>query len=336
MYPTEYLTYGLGSNAEVVTAPDAVKTFKVTDHLGSTRAEIKERGPRQHWDYEPYGKAVAGVPPRKGFIDKEKDKESGLGDFGVRKYDDEIGRFTSPDPLWEEFRAWSPYSYSFNNPLLFVDPDGEAPVFSFDGRYIGTTEDGYTGDIIIYYGDIDFSEMSADELLAAEGAYTYDKVRSSLTGGAKSDIWTHIVSQLEGQPIYDLTFTMSDLQGGKIHFDGSHTANWISDWIPGSGKGKISGSDEHKYETTVENIQSSVIVHEWYSHIKKDNRTHIKSHRLAYKNVINYKALWDKTTDSYKGFNVTQLLKYTKSETGRTQVDPIYRNLYKKYAKYNP
>ena len=125
MYPTEYLTYGLGSNAEVVTAPDAVKTFKITDHLGSTRAEIKERGRTQHWDYEPYGKAVAGAPPRKGFIDREKDKESGLGDFGVRKYDDEIGRFLSPDPLWENYRAWSPYVYSRNNPVLRVDPTGK-------------------------------------------------------------------------------------------------------------------------------------------------------------------------------------------------------------------
>ncbi len=130
MYPTEYLTYGLGSNAEVVTAPDAVKTFKITDHLGSTRAEIKERGRTQHWDYEPYGKAVAGAPPRKGFIDKEKDKESGLGDFGVRKYDDEIGRFLSPDPLWENYRAWSPYQYSANNPLVYKDPSGKTIDFS--------------------------------------------------------------------------------------------------------------------------------------------------------------------------------------------------------------
>ena len=88
----------------------------------------------------------------------------------------------------------------------------------------------------------------------------------------------------------------------------------------------------------MENIQSSVVVHEWYSHIKKGqgNFPYLKSHRLAYKNVINYKALWDKTTDAYKGFNLEGLQRYTKEETGRTQVDPLYRNLYKKYIKSSP
>ena len=55
--------------------------------------------------------------------------------------------------------------------------------------------------------------------------------------------------------------------------------------------------------------------------------------RLAYKKVINYKALWNNTTDAYKKFNISQLLKYTSIETGRNQVDPPYRNLYKKYIK---
>jgi len=36
---------------------------------------------------------------RTKFIGKEKDKESNYADHGVRKYDDEIGRFTSIDPL---------------------------------------------------------------------------------------------------------------------------------------------------------------------------------------------------------------------------------------------
>jgi len=52
--------------------------------------------------YEPFGKQillVQGDFSRLSFISKEKDIESSLGDFGVRKYDEEMGRFTSIDPL---------------------------------------------------------------------------------------------------------------------------------------------------------------------------------------------------------------------------------------------
>ena len=34
------------------------------------------------------------------FIGKENDIESGLGDFGVRKYDDAAGRFLGLDPIY--------------------------------------------------------------------------------------------------------------------------------------------------------------------------------------------------------------------------------------------
>ena len=60
------------------------------------------------YDYEPFGKprplALAGgatEEERLAYIGKEKDKESDLGDHGVRKYDYETGRFTSTDVLWE-------------------------------------------------------------------------------------------------------------------------------------------------------------------------------------------------------------------------------------------
>ena len=53
-----------------------------------------------------------------------KDAESSLGDFGIRKYDDLVGRFFQIDPLWEKYYGWTPYHYSANNPVSFLDPSG--------------------------------------------------------------------------------------------------------------------------------------------------------------------------------------------------------------------
>ena len=43
--------------------------------------------------------------------------------FGARYYDSSIGRWFGPDPIGQGF---SPYSYCYNAPLQYVDPNGES------------------------------------------------------------------------------------------------------------------------------------------------------------------------------------------------------------------
>jgi RHS repeat-associated protein len=61
----------------------------------------------QAMDYSPYGGVFWRLDyrdrQRDSWVGKEKDRESGLGDHGVRKYDHLIGRFNSIDPLWSNF-----------------------------------------------------------------------------------------------------------------------------------------------------------------------------------------------------------------------------------------
>ena len=52
-------------------------------------------------------------------------QEGNFADFGVRKYDDNIGRFTSIDKLWEKYFGWTPYQYSMNNPVNAKDDNGQ-------------------------------------------------------------------------------------------------------------------------------------------------------------------------------------------------------------------
>ncbi|SBW01103.1 RHS repeat-associated core domain-containing protein [uncultured Dysgonomonas sp.] len=83
--------------------------------------------------YYPFGTAFAetttaeqGKQPYK-YSDKELDQMHGLNlyDYFARYYESAIGRFTSVDPLAEEYYSWSLYTYVMNNPLKFIDPDGK-------------------------------------------------------------------------------------------------------------------------------------------------------------------------------------------------------------------
>ncbi|MBM2817148.1 MAG: hypothetical protein HW421_3910 [Ignavibacteria bacterium] len=108
-------------------------------------------------DYEPFGKplAMVGNTNRLSFIDKEKDKESILGDFGVRKYDDGLGRFMQVDRMWEKYISLSPYQYSFNNPVNSLDNNGKwvkeiSKESHVDKNMVARNKDGYLANAINY------------------------------------------------------------------------------------------------------------------------------------------------------------------------------------------
>ncbi len=125
------------------------RTFLTQDHLGTTRVITGAGGAvLERRDYLPFGDEI-GVPagsPRLTVADggytnnvatplkftgKERDTETGLDYFGARYFSGAQGRFTSPDkPFADQHQtdpqSWNLYSYARNNPLRFIDTDGEA------------------------------------------------------------------------------------------------------------------------------------------------------------------------------------------------------------------
>ena len=105
----------------------------------------------QENEYDPYGLNLAGLntsspglkPLNKyQFNSKEQQNDLGLGwtDYGARFYSSDAPHWNGVDPLAETMRRWSPYAFSFDNPIRFLDPDGMSPgdFYNENGRKLGT------------------------------------------------------------------------------------------------------------------------------------------------------------------------------------------------------
>jgi RHS repeat-associated protein len=143
-------------------------SWLVSDQLGTPRMIFDESGSLNgvsRHDYLPFGEELfAGTGGRttaqgdsqsdgvrQHFTSKERDNETGLDFFEARYYSSTQGRFTSPDEFsggpdeyyeFHELASENPtfyadltdpqslnkYQYCYNNPLLYIDPDGHQGV----------------------------------------------------------------------------------------------------------------------------------------------------------------------------------------------------------------
>ena len=159
------LTAASGSDVRWIVTDQLGTPRMIFDQTGSLASTVRH-------DYLPFGEELlagtggrttaqgysANDAVRQHFTDKERDNETGLDYFLARYYSSTQGRFTSPDEFTggpEEIgvlgsghpekqalkyadvtnpQSLNKYQYSYNNPLRYVDPDGQSPQEGADLR----------------------------------------------------------------------------------------------------------------------------------------------------------------------------------------------------------
>ena len=108
------------------------------DHLGSVRAVVNDNAQivaaydYDAWGYPLEGRSFNADSMKFKYTGKELDKESLYDYFGARYYDSRIGRWGQTEPLLEKYLSSTPYAYSINNPLKFVDLNGQDAIGKVD------------------------------------------------------------------------------------------------------------------------------------------------------------------------------------------------------------
>jgi RHS repeat-associated protein len=133
--------------------------YIIRDHLGSVTGLTDEQGtPVAEYSYDPWGRLrdpqtlqayALGQEPAlllgRGFTGHEHLPWHGFINMNARLYDPLLGRFLSPDPyvqLPDIVRSYNRYSYCMNNPLMYVDENGEFLLAFLTGFFKGLFSGG--------------------------------------------------------------------------------------------------------------------------------------------------------------------------------------------------
>lgn len=134
---------GFNGGRFVATNNGAEPYYFISDHLGSVRAVINANGEVvERNDYYPFGlrwNEANSMLSDNRYRYNGKEEQSFINipyiDYGARMYDPKFRlSWNASDPLVEKYYPVSTYAYCFNNPIKYIDPDGQKALVSINDK----------------------------------------------------------------------------------------------------------------------------------------------------------------------------------------------------------
>ena len=204
---TRALVRAAKNNFQEGDAYEKMQFYYHPDHLGSSSYITNLDGEVvQHIEYVPFGEVF--VEERNNiwntpylFNAKEFDEETGLYYYGARYYDPRLSLWMSTDPMQEKYPWITSFCYTFNNPIKFIDPDGNDYDEIIDDKSIT-----FKAVIFVTKDSYEAAKASAGILNQQSGKWTYDfaiqegdqKTEYSLN--VNFNVTVELAEQREGYP----------------------------------------------------------------------------------------------------------------------------------------
>jgi RHS repeat-associated protein len=139
VYENDQLLYIFTSEGRIVPNINGGFSYEyaLKDHLGNTRIMFTDKGEViQDQSYYPFGMSMGDAlttnnsenSPENHYLYNGKELQDDFDldwyDYGARFYDPAISRWNVIDNKAEKYNSITPYAYAANNPILYIDPDG--------------------------------------------------------------------------------------------------------------------------------------------------------------------------------------------------------------------
>jgi len=175
--------------------------YYVRDYMGSVCVVTDDDGNiEQQNAYYAWGGIYSAMSVNPALQDRKYsgkpfDRRHGLDlyDYGARRYDPALARWTSPDPLCEYYYNISPYAFVNNNPIIYIDPDGKDSYYNEAGDFL--FKNLKKTDIIYIVSDYSFSRRLEDGTMIYKLWNKRPLEESELTAKAYSNIFTNIMQR---------------------------------------------------------------------------------------------------------------------------------------------